>query len=237
MDELVHQVRVACHDDHQIVTVVLHGLQDGVDGLLTEVVVGASVEGVGLIDEQYAAHGFFQHLGGFQCRLTHVACHKTAAVHLHQLALTQNAQREIDAAHQPCHHGLAGTGVAGEDHVEGQLGGGQVVLAAELVDLHHVDEAANLVLDDIKADVAVQLCKEVFQLFGGRQFFFLFPFGGFRLGLLLLGRGRFLFRLGIAPEVAVHAAQSVLRHGADDIQLLQDDLVFFIHRVSPLRTG
>ena len=35
----IHQVVVARYNDHQIVPVVLHGLEDGVDGLLTEVVL------------------------------------------------------------------------------------------------------------------------------------------------------------------------------------------------------
>ena len=46
VDELIHQVGVARHDHHQIVPVILHGLEDGVNSLLTEVVVAAAVEGV-----------------------------------------------------------------------------------------------------------------------------------------------------------------------------------------------
>ena len=41
-------------------------------------------------------------------------------------------------------------------------------------------------------------------------------------GLFRRGQGR-------APEIAVDAAQVPLRHGADHVQLLEDDLVFLIH--------
>ncbi|CAN3975946.1 16S rRNA (guanine(966)-N(2))-methyltransferase RsmD, partial [Dysosmobacter welbionis] len=53
VDELVHQPVVARDDHHQVVPVVLHGLQQRVDGLLAEVVGPAAVEGVCLVDEQH----------------------------------------------------------------------------------------------------------------------------------------------------------------------------------------
>ena len=65
---------------------VLHGLEDGVDGLLAEVVFRPAVQGIGLVDEQHAAHGLFDDLLGLDSRLAHIARHQAAAVHLHQLA-------------------------------------------------------------------------------------------------------------------------------------------------------
>ena len=124
VDELVHQVGVARHDDHQIVPVILHGLQQGVDGLLPEVVFTAAVEGIGLIHEQHAAHGLLDDLLGLEGGLPHIASHQTAAVHLHQLPLGENAQASVDAGHHPGHHGLAGAGIAGEHHVQRHIGGG-----------------------------------------------------------------------------------------------------------------
>lgn len=41
--------------------------------------------------------------------------------------------------------------------VERHIGGGQIVLLTELVDLDHVDEVVDLVLDHVQADVGVQL--------------------------------------------------------------------------------
>ena len=232
---------------------VLHGLQNGVDGLLAEVVLGVSVEGVGLVDEEDAAQGALDDLAGLDGGLAHVSGHEAAAVHLHQLALGEDAERVVNSRHQPGHGGLAGAGIAGEDHVEGEVRGGEAVVLAELVDRHHVDEVLDLALDGGKADVAVQLRLEVFDLLlgldllhgggvglvipggGGGAAVSAVPGGGSLRGL---GGVRGLRRLrglpggglggqqGAAPEVGVHALEVVLRHGADDLQLLEDDVVF-----------
>ena len=64
VDEPVHEIVIPRRDDHQIVPVVLHGLEDGVDGLPAEVVLRSAVEGVGLVDEQHAPQGGVDNLPG-----------------------------------------------------------------------------------------------------------------------------------------------------------------------------
>ena len=105
------------------------------------------------------------------------------------------------------------------------------MLPAQLVDLHHVDETADLVFYHVKADIGIQLRQKVFQFFGRRQFFlrlFLRLLSGGGSLLLFAGilrRGRVFghiggLRLRRTPEIAVHALHAVLRHGADHVQLL-----------------
>ncbi len=144
MDEVVHQSVVARHNDHQIVPVVLHGLQKGVDGLLTEVVLRSAVERISLVDEQHAAQSRVDDPGGLDGRLPHVSGHQTAAVHLHQLPLGENAEAVVDTGHEPGHGGFAGTGVAGKDHVEAEVHGRQTVGLSHLIDRHHIDEVFDL---------------------------------------------------------------------------------------------
>ena len=61
-EEAVHAVRVAGEDHHQIVALVLHHLQQDLDGLLAVVaLVLGLVEVIGLVDEQHAAHRLLQH--------------------------------------------------------------------------------------------------------------------------------------------------------------------------------
>ena len=115
------------------------------------------------------------------------------------------------------------------------------MLTAELIDLHHVDEAVHLVLYHVKADVAVQLREQILHLLRRRQLLLglrLLLAGGYG-GLLFalsaggrFGRGRGLGCGRGAPEVAVHPLDAVFRHGADHIQLLQDDLILLIHSVT-----
>ena len=211
---------------------ILHGLEQGVDGLLAEVVLRLAVEGVGLVHEQHAAHGLLDDLLGLESGLSHVAGHQAAAVHLHQLALGQDAQAAVDAGHHAGHHGLARAGVAGEHHVQGHIGGGQVVLPAQLVDLHHVDEVVDLLLHRAQADVAVQLRQQILHLLRRRQ---LLLGGLFVAGLGRGGGRRVLLHVlppagcggryrgfahgfkGCAPKIAVHPLHVVLRHGADHV--------------------
>jgi hypothetical protein len=65
LEEGVHAVLVAGQDHHQVVALVLHHLQQDLDGLLAVVafVLGA-VQVVGLVDEEHAAHGLLEHLLG-----------------------------------------------------------------------------------------------------------------------------------------------------------------------------
>ena len=230
---------------------VLHGLQQRVNGLLAEVILRLAVEGVGLVHEQHAAHGLLDDLLGLQGCLPHIPGHQTAAVHLHQLPLGQNAQAAVDAGHHPGHHGLARAGVAGEHHVQRHIRGGQVVLPAQLVDLHHVDEVVDLLLHRAQPDIAVQLRHQVLHLLRRRQLLLgglsvagLGRGGGGRVLLFLAlagcGRGGGGHRLfshvfkGRAPKVAVHPLHAVFRHGADHVQLLQNDLILLVHTKTTL---
>ena len=240
VNKLLHQVGVARHDHHQIVPMVLHGLQHGIDGLLSEIIFRFAIEGVCLVDKQHAAHGLFDGLLGLESRLAHIAGHKAAAVHLHQLSLAENAQTAVNAGHHAGHHGLSRAGITGEHHMERHVGSGQVMLPAQFVDLHHVNEAANLVFHHVKTDIGIQLCQKIFHLFRRRQLLLWLALlltgghGSFLFAVFLgcfrrFGSGRDLRRGRRTPEIAVHALHAVLRHGADHVQLLQNDLILLIH--------
>ena len=167
VDELVHQAVVACDDDDEILAVILHGLQQRVDGLQTEVVFGFGVQAVGLVDEQHAAKGALDHLRRLGGRLTHVARDQAGTVHLHQLALGQDAQGAVDAGHHTRNRRLAGAGIAGKDHMQRHVHGFQAVLLAQLVHRDHVDQIVDLALDAVQADQRVQLRLQILDVFHG----------------------------------------------------------------------
>jgi hypothetical protein len=87
-EELVHAVGVAGHDHHQIVAVVLHHLQQDLDGLLPVIalVVGL-VEVIGLVDEQHPAHRLLQHFLGLGRGVADILADQVVARHRHQMAL------------------------------------------------------------------------------------------------------------------------------------------------------
>ena len=229
---------------------VLHRLEERIDGLLTEVVVALAVEGVGFVNEQHAAECLFDDLARLDGRLTDIARDKTAAVNLDKLSLREYAERTVDARHQARDHRLARAGVAGKDHVEREIRIRQSRLLAPLEDGRHVDEVIHLALDLAKADVGVEFFFKVLDLLGRgkRRFLFLFLVragggGGlvrlcavcalrrvcFGCNFLRDGGFRRVRRQRRAPEVAAHAIQVVLRHRADNVELLENDLVLFIH--------
>ena len=116
--------------------------------------------------------------------------------------------------------------------------------AAELIDIDHIDEVFDLLLDVRKADVAVELRLQVGEVLLRERLrlvrLFLRGLRGGGLAAVILGRGLLLWRAGhvfkrCTPEVAAHAAQIPLGHGADRLQLLEDDFVFFIHVPSPFQ--
>ena len=118
VDKAIHQPVVARHNDHQILAVILHGLEQRIDGLLAEIVLAAAVQGIGLVDEEHAALRLIDNLLRLGGRLADITRHKAASVHLDQLSLREHAQRLIDARHQAGDHGLARAGIAGEHHVQ-----------------------------------------------------------------------------------------------------------------------
>ena len=245
MNEFLHQAVITRHDDHKVVAVILHRLEERVDGLLTEVVVTLAVEGVSLVDKQHAAERLFDDLARLDGRLTDIARDKAAAVDLDKLSLREYAERTVDARHQTRDHRLARAGVAGKNHVERKVRVGKPHLLAPLKDSRHVDEVIHLALDLAEPNVAVQLRLEISDLLrrGKRRFLFFLLVracgGGGLLGLcavraprrVCFGRGgsRRVRRQWRAPEVAAHAIEAVLRHRADNVKLLEDNFVLFIH--------
>ena len=240
VDEPGHQGGVPRHDDHEIVPVVLHGLEDGVDGLLAEVLVRPlGGQGVGLVNEQHAPQGLFDDLLGLDGGLAHVPRHQPAAVHLHQVALGEQPQGGVDLPHDPGHGGLAGAGVAGEHQVEGHVRALHAPLTPQSPDLHQVHQALHVLLHHLQAHQLVELRHGLLQRGPGRG---LLPLGLLRGGggggrrLFLCGRGPLRHRQGVqgapgrglpAEKVAVQAPGPVPR----------EDPVKLVHQVVELPGG
>ena len=143
-DEEGHRLGVARHDHDQVVAPVLHLLDQGVDRLGAVLVAG---QAVGLVDEEHAADGGLDHLGGLHRGLAEVAGHQLGPVDLDQLALGEQAERPVDARHQPGDGGLAGAGVADEDQVPGDRRDLEPGVLAQALDPEHRDLAVDLGLD------------------------------------------------------------------------------------------
>ena len=251
MDELLHQSVVSGHDHDQVVAVILHGLQKRVNGLLAEVVFALSGgQRIGFVDEQHAAHGGLDHLGGLLGRLAHVSGHQTGAIHLHKLPLGQQVQAVIDARHQPGDHGLAGARIAGKHHVQAHVRSLQPLFPAQRVYRGQVDQVVDLALDGGQPHIAVQLGLQIingllrlrlddgirrgrglnrssWRIAGGGRAANAgrgSVCGGRIVCIRGMGRGG-----GSAEEVRADPAQIVLRHDAQRLKLRLNDFVPVVH--------
>ena len=125
---------------------VLHALDQGVDGLQAEAVVLAPAQGVGLVDEQHASQGGLHSLLGEGRGVAHVLAHQIRPGDLHQLAAPQHSNGLQIPGDDPGHGGFAGARVPGEDHVHGRGVGLQALLLAHLLDLEVVLQGEDVVL-------------------------------------------------------------------------------------------
>ena len=159
--------RVAGGDQGEIVAVVLHVLDNGVDRLPPEVLLAAAGEGIGLVDEQRAAERRLEHGSRLRRRLADVAGDEVGSVGLDEVAFGDEAEGAQDLAEQAGHGRLAGPRVAGEHQVVARLQGRQVALLAELLDAQEAGQPAHVGLDGLEADEVVEFGEQFLDRAGG----------------------------------------------------------------------
>lgn len=97
VDEAGHELGVAGDDDDEVVAVVFHGFEEGVDGFAAVVVAAGGVgEGVGFVDEEDAAYGFIDDFLDFEGGLADVAGDQAGAVDFHEGAFGEDAHGVVD---------------------------------------------------------------------------------------------------------------------------------------------
>ena len=146
-EESFHLSGISGQNDHKLVAVVFHPFDEGVDGFEAEAVLLAAVEAVGLVDKEDAAEGALNDAVGQRCGVAGVAAHEVAAAHFHQLPALERPDGLEVLGHQPGDGGLAGAGVAGEDHVHRKAGCFHARSGAALLDLQIVGQTEHVFLD------------------------------------------------------------------------------------------
>ena len=159
-DEDLHREGIAGDDDHEVVALVLHLLDQGVDGLGAVLVTR---QAVGLVDEQDPTLRRLHHLGRLHRGLPEVAGNQLTAVDLHELTLGEQAEGAIDAADEPGDGRLARARVPDEDEVPGDRRGLEPGLLALGLDLEQGHLPVDLGLDRAQADEAVEVGEQLFQ--------------------------------------------------------------------------
>mmetsp|Transcript_28795 Transcript_28795/g.64356 ORF Transcript_28795/g.64356 Transcript_28795/m.64356 type:complete len:402 (+) Transcript_28795:138-1343(+) len=162
-EELVHPILVARQHHDEVLLLVLHHVEQNLDGLLAVVaVVARVVEVVRLVDEQHAAHGLLDHLLGLGGGVADVLADEVVAGGHNHVPLTAVAHALQDLAHAHRHRGLASAGSAGEAHVEGGDCGLEAELAAHLVENEQGSDFAHALLHRLEAhQVVVELLEDL----------------------------------------------------------------------------
>ena len=133
--KLLHLVRVARKDHHGVVPLVLHLLDDGVDGLISKEPVLVIHKGVGLVDEQDRTLGCCKFCLYRGSGPAYILAHQISAAHLNQISHRQQTILFHDLGEQPGHSGFGSAGVAGEHHVHGGPLQGDALLPEQLLGL------------------------------------------------------------------------------------------------------
>ena len=145
---------------------VFHPLDQRVDGLEAEAVLLAPVEAVGLVDEEDAAQRALDDAVGQGGGVAGVAAHEVSPTHLHQLPALEGADGLEVLCHEPGDGGLAGAGVASEDHVHREAGGLEARRRTALLHLNVIGEAEDVFLHRCKTHEVVQLFPDFFHCAG-----------------------------------------------------------------------
>src|SRR5258708_22075102 len=98
--KFLHAVRIAREDDHEVLALVLHDLQQDPDRLLAVVsLVLGTVEIVGLVNEQDAAHGPLQNLLALGRGVTNVLPDEVITGDGHEMAFADEAKAADGVGH------------------------------------------------------------------------------------------------------------------------------------------
>ena len=148
IDEVVHLIRVACHNTDELSTIVFQTLQQGINSLGAKGIAIVRLQGISLIDKQHATDSLIHQLIRLDGRLSGIACHQFSTVGLHQLSTGYNTECLEDIGHNSGHSGLTCTRITRED----------IVLTLEGIGLSTLDlqveegsQVGNLLLDGTKS--------------------------------------------------------------------------------------
>ena len=161
IEEVEHLLGIACDDTDELAAQLLDGLQQRVDSLAPVVATLARGEGVGLVDEEHAAHGRIDHLARLRCRAADVLRHQVLARDLDELSARQDAEAAEHIGKDAGHGGLARAGVAEEDILvlEGRQRLGVVFLKAVLLDI--LDDAKHLALHVVDTHECIKTTQDL----------------------------------------------------------------------------
>jgi two-component system, NarL family, sensor kinase len=167
----IHPVGVTGQDDHQVVALRLHHLEQDLDGLLAVIpLVLRAVQVVGLVDEQHPAHGALEHVLGLRRGVAHVLADQVVAGHADKLPGSQVSQLFEQFTHACGQRGLPGSRAARKAHMQARPRRRKAVVLPQPVDKQQRGDLPHPVLDRCQPN---KFCFQPIQQRGNQQGLFL----------------------------------------------------------------
>ena len=168
MNKGVHQIRIAGHNDHEIIALIFHSFQKGIDCFLPVIIATAAVEGVCFINKENTAHSLVDNLLCLNCRLTYISSNQTTAIRFNQLTLRQQAKALIQPCNIPGNSCFTGTRIAHKYKMQRHRRHAQTLRFSPLLMLYDMYQICDLILNHSQTDQGVQFSQYIFQGFSRR---------------------------------------------------------------------
>ena len=163
-EEARHPLAIAGKDHDEVLALVLHHLEQNLDRLLAVVaLVVGTVQIIGLVDEQHAAHRLLQDLLRLRRGVADILADEIVARHRDHLPAPHEAEAVQDLGHAQRDGRLAGAGIAGERHVQRRRRRSQSRTLPDTFDQQERRDLAHAVLHRLQSD---QLLLELLQRAG-----------------------------------------------------------------------
>ena len=116
--KFLHVLGIPRRNYNKLAALILHSLQQRLNGFPTKIIAAAIAQTICLIDKQYATHRFIDQLRCLNGCLTHISAHKSLPVAFHQMTSLQNTQGFIYLSQNPRYSGFTRTRISAKHTVQ-----------------------------------------------------------------------------------------------------------------------
>ena len=118
-EKRLHSLTIACENDNQIIPLVFHHLKQYLDRLLPVIaLVFRTVEIIGFVDKQHAAHRFFKDFLGLRRGVADILADQIVTGDRDQMAFAHQTQPVENARHPHRDSGFSSAGIPGKAHMQ-----------------------------------------------------------------------------------------------------------------------
>ena len=164
--ELLHLILIASHDDHELTSVVLHTLHQGVDSLLAVLIILVR-QRIGLVNEEDTTHCLVAHSVDNLGRLTHIFSYQRSTTGFDNIRRRQYLHGLEHLTHLTGDRRLTRTGITGQDEVHRHLLNVTGTHSCTLLDKHALhSQSADSILDGTHTNEVVELVEHLVERTG-----------------------------------------------------------------------